>query len=78
MKKLLLLLTIGSVSCECKHESPTTELYYKSVNFKADGLYSVKEIEIEGCEYFSYRTHNDVRGLTHKGNCNNPIHFKTK
>lgn len=36
-------------------------------------------IEIDGCEYIettSFMGDAQVSSLTHKGNCNNPIHFK--
>jgi hypothetical protein len=36
-------------------------------------------VEIDGCEYIetgSFARGGYVSNLTHKGNCNNPIHFK--
>ena len=77
MKKLLLLLTIGTASCscyQCKEDPSITEIHSKDVNFKVDGIYYMKEIEIEKCEYFTYGSYNKTRGLTHKGNCKNSIH----
>ena len=34
----------------------------------------VKTILIEGCEYFAFRDGHGVVMITHKGNCNNPVH----
>ena len=38
-----------------------------------DGKAPIKEVVIEGCEYF-YKDAESRFGLTHKGNCSNPIH----
>lgn len=41
----------------------------------AEKRFSQKEvIVIDGCEYFKYRTAYKYIHITHKGNCNNPIH----
>ena len=40
-------------------------------------LKNPKTVTIEGCEYFKLGVRYS-RALTHKGNCSNPIHYKTK
>ena len=34
-----------------------------------------KVVEIENCEYLEFNTSVAHYGLTHKGNCKNPIHY---
>ena len=38
-----------------------------------EGSSSIKEVVIDGCEYL-YKDGGHQFGLTHKGNCSNPIH----
>lgn len=46
-----------------------------------DGDYFIKVritdpniVIIDGCEYIQYKTYG-YHAITHKGNCNNPIHY---
>lgn len=46
----------------------------KTINFKFDGssnFYKYIEIRLDGCQYIEI---SGVNGLSHKGNCDNPIH----
>jgi hypothetical protein len=42
--------------------------------FKNTNLHNPKIVVIDQCEYIQFRTHNLYDVITHKGNCNNPIH----
>lgn len=69
MKKILIILTLGLLSCE-----PQAPNQSQSKQF---GDYKIKTIE--GCEYIEYDygiTTQRVYSLTHKGNCSNKIHSK--
>ena len=42
------------------------------------GEETFRTLEIEGCEYLEkYNGYNRGYSFTHKGNCKNPIHFKS-
>ncbi len=40
------------------------------------GLDEAPTTKIDGCEYIVFG-YGDARSITHKGNCSNPIHYKT-
>lgn len=76
MKKtiLILLFAVSVVGCGDQEEQnkridpPSTEVGHK---------YEI--VEIGSCQYVVYHdfgegTHRSYGGITHKGNCNNPIH----
>lgn len=63
-------LALGMNACsEATNKSEDT-----GVTIVDDGnARSVHEVVIEGCEYF-YVESNFMSGITHKGNCSNPMH----
>lgn len=70
MKKLVFLLPLILISCvEPTHKGVDVEngvvLEYTE--------YSLQQVTIDGCEYL-YRNGDSRFGITHKGNCTNPIH----
>lgn len=70
MKYLLFLLLLAS----CDHKptvkgKPTT--YTLGSNMGAE--YRLEVVIIDGCQYL-YGPWGNATVLTHKGNCNNPIH----
>ena len=62
----LMLLTLISCSKSKPQNSKNTDVYLGYTN-------PLQTIEIEGCKYLYGDWHN-ATVLTHKGNCNNPIH----
>lgn len=69
MKKILIILTLGLLSCE-----PQVPNQSQSKQF---GDYKIKIIE--DCEYLEYDNgifDKRVYSLTHKGDCSNKIHSK--
>ena len=87
MKKLLIILSLGLTSCF----EPNVGYPGKSTTDStlADSLNIPKRIPVEfsaipltvvmidSCEYL-YGPWGNASVLTHKGNCNNPIHSKNK
>jgi hypothetical protein len=71
--KGILLLALFVVSCkkEVPAERHITPLY-KPVNSLGATLWVTV---IDSCEYIV--VNNITGGLTHKGNCSNPIHYKS-
>lgn len=62
----LMLLTLISCSKSKSENATDTDVYL--------GMTSpLQTIEIEGCKYL-YGDWRNATVLTHKGNCNNPIH----
>jgi len=71
MKHLIYLLLIAATCfIGCSYDNGND----KSIKGEINGLYDLKVIIIDGCEYFKYRTYMGYLSITHKGNCNNPIH----
>lgn len=64
-KLILIALTIGMMGC-CVQNS-------ENEMFDATKLYDPKIVIIDGCEYIQFHIHK-ADAITHKGNCNNPIH----
>jgi hypothetical protein len=71
MKKLLVVLCLASVGCT-QDENASVITLTKDVVYIAGINYNVSVIEIDSCEYITLGS--DIRTLTHKGNCKNPIH----
>jgi hypothetical protein len=71
MKKLLVLLCLASIGCT-QDENASVITLTKDVVYIAGINYNVSVIEIDSCEYITLGS--DIRTLTHKGNCKNPIH----
>lgn len=70
MKKLLLIITILFIGCtEPTHHTKNSGIVIGS----SIGGNTIEEVTIEGCQYFIYDG-GDQFGITHKGNCKNPIH----
>lgn len=67
---ILLLVLLFLISCDDKSDikSYTLEIGNNKV--------SVDEYTIDGCQYLGYLTNGNAKScyLTHKGNCNNPMH----
>jgi hypothetical protein len=72
MKKALIFLAIAFVGCQEPNAMPTqrTGEFY---NIEGEDR-SVRVIIIDGCEYL-YLPSGQASWCTHKGNCNNPIHY---
>jgi hypothetical protein len=62
---MIIAITIGMMGCV--QDSNEYDV------FKNTNLDNPKIVIIDGCEYIQFRTHN-FNAITHKGNCNNPIH----
>jgi hypothetical protein len=71
MKKILFSASFLMVlaSCEEPNVKPKSTKYRIG---KVSG-HEIQVYEFEGCEYF-YFEYDRSASLTHKGNCNNPIH----
>ncbi len=64
-KLMIIAITIGMMGCV---QDSNEDGVFKNTN-----LHNPKIVIIDGCEYIQFRTHN-FNAITHKGNCNNPIH----
>ena len=79
MKKILIIfLAIALVSCRestCEHirvEKPViVDLEKTCSNYKL-GIETICEFEYKGCQYITI----GYKKLTHRGDCNSPIHRK--
>ncbi len=67
IKLILIALTIGMMGCD----EPNVE--QKPTKHNLDGHSPLDEVTIEGCQYLLGEWGN-ATVLTHKGNCDNPIH----
>lgn len=56
------------------HAQRLEDFYYKKGKSPTGRNCTV--VEIDGCEYIEFQTSLGYHGLTHKGNCKNPIHYK--
>jgi len=66
-KLLLLALTIGMMGCDVPNVEQNTTQHAIAGHARLD------EVTVEGCQYL-YGAWGNATVLTHKGNCNNPIH----
>lgn len=75
MKKLLIILLLplcfGCATPTHEMEANKADIILTTEN--GSEWISVHEVTIEGCQYF-YSAGNRQGALSHKGNCNNPIH----
>ena len=70
MKQLLVvMLALSMLGCQ----EPTIDIN-STKHVIRYGSNPLKEITIEGCQYL-YGEWGNATVLTHKGNCNNPIHI---
>lgn len=67
---ILLVCTIMLIGCG----KPNVDIKRTDIIVR-EGYNSLNIIEIDGCQYF-YGDWGNATVLTHKGNCNNPIHTK--
>jgi hypothetical protein len=73
----ILLASCGSIN---KVESPDSKIINLESKYDTTYYYTRSLIELNGivildnCEYISGQTSYGYNVLTHKGNCNNPIH----
>lgn len=68
MKKLTLIIAVLFMGCEDMTEKPSLPV----MNNQAD-IVNAKIVVIDGCQYIQYHGYR-FPAITHKGNCNNPIH----
>lgn len=76
MKKYAIFAAIVLASCSNNYE--TKHVDRKTYNLDLPNTHSeITEYTIDGCQYLG-NIAGDSRSnyLTHKGNCNNPIHLK--
>ena len=79
MKPFIIFLFSLFLIFGCEKSEPRTEEQIKQkeqielVNKFSVNSWGVKEVEHEGCQYIVF-ANGDRGGITHKGNCNNPIH----
>jgi len=76
MKKILMLLVIGALfACDSDGDG---SVWWESNQIDADlVIKNHKIVVIDDCQYILYDItfgYNGYGMLTHKGNCNNPIH----
>lgn len=74
MKKLLLITALFLAACESNQKVPDN---LKERNITSQGAYDqISIITIDSCEYVKFVGY--YKGsVCHKGNCKNPIHWKT-
>jgi len=68
MKKLMILFLFAICFSSCKDDTVSTN----QIGIIVSGV-AVNEFTHDGCEYL-YRRGGHQFGITHKGNCKNPIH----
>jgi len=73
MKKLLIILAVLAVGCT--NEYASTEELKEPIYYKCSSGHEYEVINIDGCEYL-LRSFGSVAMMSHKGNCNNPKHYK--
>jgi hypothetical protein len=69
MKKLLLALLVLAGITSCSQQNVES----KKTTYNVDGYDLLDLIVVDGCQYL-YGDWGNATVLTHKGNCNNPIH----
>lgn len=69
-------LMMGTESdCEQKQEDSISVETKAKESFKVDGWDgNFYEFEHQGCQYIYYVGYGDNTAMTHKGNCNSPVH----
>jgi hypothetical protein len=73
MKKAFFLLSIIFFFTSCENDDKKGT---KSYSVPRKGLsQELKEINIDGCQYL-YGDWGNATVLTHKGNCNNKLHYR--
>lgn len=63
-------LMLAIISCIFLYLSCNTN--DPEIKGETNSLEGLKIVIIDGCEYYQFRIHGNA--ITHKGNCNNPIH----
>lgn len=78
MKKLLIaVMLIGMISSCTEPTVNAKQTVYTVPKPTGDASLPLSVVVIEGCEYFVCSNHYGPV-ITHKGNCNNPIHPEYK
>jgi len=70
--KYLFILCLFLFGCNDKYKEPDTAPIVKDEAVRIRG-YEVRIITYDGCQYIQIGS-GESQALTHKGNCNNPIH----
>jgi len=75
MKKLITILLLTSlIACE---NSSNVNRQSTGIQLNYFGGYELEIVVLDSCQYY-YRGSGESALLTHKGNCNNPIHPENK
>lgn len=72
MKSKLMIFLLPILIMGCEPTNPTNPK-----EFENTGILFPKTVVIDSCEYIEYRGYYSIY-ITHKGNCNNPLHKKFK
>ena len=72
MKKILVSISFLIVFASCENSS-VEKLTVKTIDNNLGHITNLRVIKIDNCEYL-YGDWGNQTVLTHKGNCNNPIH----
>lgn len=64
MKPLILLAALALCGCDEKSKEQGV----------IESMKSVRVVRYDGCQYLVYHIGTNVGTMTHKGNCDNPIH----
>lgn len=76
MTKLLLFATFIFSSCTSQETKDIIEQKQLLVDGHIQDIEHFMPVNIDGCEYIINCSNSN--SIIHKGNCKNPIHFKTK
>ena len=71
------LMMLVACTSHVHDEKPKKPLAPMEIKMATEGMFSYNKARIytlDGCEYIYYKASSDRAGLTHKGNCPNPIH----
>ena len=71
---IFIVILIGIVILLAKFPNKPFENIKSEKTTSSNSGFVTKTIIIEGCEYLAFKDNDGVLMITHKGNCNNPIH----
>ena len=72
-------LTAFLLRCTNSNRQPQQPAQVREIKIGEEGLFGRKDFEIvviDSCQYIAYRLTTYQGLLTHKGNCNNPVHSR--
>lgn len=72
---IFIVILIGIVILLAKFSNKRFENIKSEKTMSSNSDFISKIIIIEGCEYLAFKDNDGVLMITHKGNCNNPIHL---